>query len=247
MTTRRRRNTAQSTRPWDQQPREPSNWYHRFTIYRDLGPERTFIEVYRIIKGDKASPTSKKTSALPEGWTRAIAKWEWRDRVKDWDDECYAEAEHKVRRTLERKYIDALDVASQVDLASLRKALELIGLPAVYKALEETNAAGTRTVRAGVMPIAHYRGSLGMAEDAVRFIERLTGRRTDPDLMGGLNVGTPSPPAGSEPTAAEMPMAMRDMAWLREMPEMKPADAPGGNGNGNGHKEPHDGGDDHPT
>lgn len=210
-----KRQSKQQAAPWEQQAREPDIWYRRFLAYRDLGPERTLVGAYRVVKGSAASTSSRKNSTVPTSWIRMRDRWEWVERAQLWDREEYARLEQKVRKSLEQHYIDALDLAHQVNAAALRKALELIGMPAVYKAIEEVTAGGAKTVRAGVLPIDHYRGAHSMAEEAIKFIERLTGRRTDPDVMDALGQQRG---VAAEPAIIETPLVLRDMEWLQELP-----------------------------
>lgn len=59
--------------PWDQQPREPSDAFHAFTVYRNLGPKRTYSAV------SKQLGVSSATTSL---WA---TDYSWRDRTTAWD------------------------------------------------------------------------------------------------------------------------------------------------------------------
>jgi len=87
---------------WDRRPGEPSKWFIRFEVYRQLGAERTMLAAYRLT-GNR--PDARK---VPGSWTRVVEVWEWKKRVWAWDDAQIlkareAEAEQR-KRDLEQRF-----------------------------------------------------------------------------------------------------------------------------------------------
>lgn len=65
----------QSVPPWEIQQGEPSKAFHFFTIYRDMGAERTLKKV--ALATGKAEVTINKLSQ----------QWNWQERVRAWSGE----------------------------------------------------------------------------------------------------------------------------------------------------------------
>jgi len=64
---------------WERRPGEPSLWFERFEVYRQLGTQRAMLHAYRLISN---RPDARK---VPGSWARAVAVWEWKMRVEAWD------------------------------------------------------------------------------------------------------------------------------------------------------------------
>ena len=60
-------------RPYDRLPGETAKAYHAFTLYRDMGVERTL---------DSVGKTLQKSVTFLGRWS---SKYEWRDRAEAWD------------------------------------------------------------------------------------------------------------------------------------------------------------------
>ncbi len=74
--------------PWDRQrdedgELEPGRWYHRFTMFRALGHDRSLLRVCNQWRQDKDRKVSTST---PLSWTRASRQWRWLERAESWDE-----------------------------------------------------------------------------------------------------------------------------------------------------------------
>ncbi len=74
--------------PWDRQrdengELEPGRWYHRFTMFRALGHDRSLLRVCNQWRQDKDRKVSTST---PLSWTRASRQWRWLERAEAWDE-----------------------------------------------------------------------------------------------------------------------------------------------------------------
>jgi hypothetical protein len=68
-------------KPWDQWEGEPSNWYGRFVIFRDLGPGRSLAACSRTYCQQRNKPLHPTNVA----WSEAARVWKWRERALAWD------------------------------------------------------------------------------------------------------------------------------------------------------------------
>lgn len=73
---------------------EPLMWFDRFTIYRLLGPDRSYLAAYRQWREEAGKSAKPKT--IPHSWDLNVRKWRWLDRVPSWD-------EHLIRDRMERQ------------------------------------------------------------------------------------------------------------------------------------------------
>lgn len=69
------------SRTWARRPGEPALWYDRFTVYCNLGPNRTLSAAYRHV-AQRDGLTKKK---VPDYWRRQAARWNWAVRAAAWD------------------------------------------------------------------------------------------------------------------------------------------------------------------
>lgn len=123
---------------WDRQLKEPSRAYHHFTLYRDLGPERTL--------GKTSTLTGLTEGALQqESW-----KWNWTERCDQWDahvrnlqdraflSEAARQAKERAKAygALLKKTLKALD---QIDLekATLAQVAQALDIAAKGLRLED--------------------------------------------------------------------------------------------------------------
>lgn len=98
-------------KPWERQKGESEKAYEAFAAYRDMGEKRTFQAV-----ADKL----QKSCTLIRRWS---GQWEWRERVRAYDNELEKEARKKAvadRRAMTERHIG---IAMQLQ----KKALEALG------------------------------------------------------------------------------------------------------------------------
>ena len=74
--------------PWDRQrddngELEPGRWYHRFTMFRALGHDRSMLRVCNQWRRDKARNVGTST---PLSWGHAAERWNWKERAEAWDE-----------------------------------------------------------------------------------------------------------------------------------------------------------------
>lgn len=75
---------TQELHPWERQPDETPKAYEAFTIYRDLGKERTL---------PKVAESLSKSVSLINRWSQA---YRWVERVSAWDNEADRKATAKL-------------------------------------------------------------------------------------------------------------------------------------------------------
>ena len=67
--------------PWERQPGEGPKAYEAFSMYRELGTERSIQKVANLCSKD---------SSLLRRWS---SKWSWRERIRAWDNELLRKAQ----------------------------------------------------------------------------------------------------------------------------------------------------------
>jgi hypothetical protein len=68
---------------WDRLADEPNLWFSRFERYRLAGPDRSLRAAHNAEKADKGK---KRQRSIPGAWSRAAARWNWRERAEAWDE-----------------------------------------------------------------------------------------------------------------------------------------------------------------
>lgn len=96
--------------PWERQPNEGPKAFEAFTIYRDLGKERTI---------PKVAETLRKSVSLMNRWSQANS---WVERVKAWDDEADRQAAQKQLKDIANARVRQRKQAVKMQL----KALQLL-------------------------------------------------------------------------------------------------------------------------
>ena len=98
------------TMPWERQPNEGPKAFEAFTIYRDLGKERTL---------PKVAETLNKSVGLISRWSSAN---NWVERVAAWDDEADRQAAQKQLKDIANARVRQRKQAVKMQL----KALQLL-------------------------------------------------------------------------------------------------------------------------
>lgn len=75
------------TKPWDRLPKEPILWFHRFELYRSLGPNRTFEEACRLATKLESEDEQSETKRPNPSWYDTAKQWQWKERVEAFDME----------------------------------------------------------------------------------------------------------------------------------------------------------------
>lgn len=96
--------------PWERQPDESPKAYEAFTVYRDLGKERTL---------PKVAEQCGKSVSLMSRWSQAHS---WVERVNAWDDEADRKAAQKQLNDIANARVRQRKQAVKMQL----KALQLL-------------------------------------------------------------------------------------------------------------------------
>lgn len=96
--------------PWERQPNEGTKAFEAFTVYRDLGQERTL---------PKVAETLNKSVGLISRWSGAH---KWVERVAAWDDEADRQAAQKQLKDIANARVRQRKQAVKMQL----KALQLL-------------------------------------------------------------------------------------------------------------------------
>lgn len=94
---------AQHTQPsWERLEGESPFWYGRFSLYRDMGPERTKLGAVHLAETKAVAEGRKKQSKRVAGaWNAAIARWQWEARASAYDAEQQRLLEQKLAQDKE--------------------------------------------------------------------------------------------------------------------------------------------------
>jgi hypothetical protein len=81
--------TDATPQPWQRREDEPTLWYDRFLVYRDLGVFRSILEAwkdYRILHDDDINDASQCGNSAPPTWYSNAKKHDWLKRAAAHDD-----------------------------------------------------------------------------------------------------------------------------------------------------------------
>lgn len=111
---------------WERQADEPPEWFARFRIYRDLGPDRSMEAAWRL--WNEARPATERSNAkrAPSGWVGRSKRHDWRERAAAWDVDRRRRAELRAveqSRTAEK----AQDQFIDDELAARRHRVTQLG------------------------------------------------------------------------------------------------------------------------
>lgn len=168
-------------KPWERQPGEPTKAFAAFTVYRDLGPERSLVEVARRLTRSRGLIARWSAPRGPHSYThrgrriRRVTGWGWEERVSAWDRE-----RDRIRR-LQRISQD-IEGDEQDGFAlhlALRKYIECI-------ANRDLSGMSTRQVIRALNQVIRFRMErrrLWYAEEALRlrYLATLEGASSDWD------------------------------------------------------------------
>ncbi len=168
-----------SNQPWTRQrigdDLEPMLWFGRFTLYREMGTERSLLGAV-----NKANKRKKKQSFIPGSWSEASKKWNWKSRAESWD---LAEIERlRIESEADRRQWTA---ARFTDANKLRdRANELLALPVI----RETVQADGKTYIIEPLSSKQLRDAaavLKLADELARITTRETLPKTETDITSG--------------------------------------------------------------
>lgn len=100
-------------RPWERQPGETSKAYAAFSVYRDLGGERTL---------EKAAKELGKSTGTIDRWA---AQWGWKARTEAWDSMPVRKAEEAYTEMTKRIADQHSRIATKL-LAKLETNVDLL-------------------------------------------------------------------------------------------------------------------------
>lgn len=136
-------------KPWERQKGESEKAYEAFAAYRDMGSERTVVAVVERLK---------KSRSLIDRWKD---RWEWKERVRAYDNELEKEARAKavkdrkamterhigIAMQLQKKALEALSSLSVEDMSPkdvkeyIKMATDLERLNRMFE--EQSNGGGS--------------------------------------------------------------------------------------------------------
>lgn len=85
---------------WERLPGEPSHWYSRFEKFRDKGPERRLLQVYRQHLREAGKYDKAATAKVPGAWYDQSKLWHWRMRAEQYDAENRKKRNERNERVL---------------------------------------------------------------------------------------------------------------------------------------------------
>lgn len=108
--------------PWSRQPDEPDRAYEAFTVYRDLGFQRSMSKVQELL--------SDASHSTLDTWSK---RWRWQERVSAWDasiEEEYraqlvkdrrdmAKNHMKLARSIQNKLVTRLNNMTDAEIAKI--------------------------------------------------------------------------------------------------------------------------------
>jgi hypothetical protein len=134
-------------KPWERQKGESEKAFEAFAIYRDMGQERTIAAVVKRLE---------KSRALIDRWKD---RWEWKERVRAYDNELEREARAKavkdrkamtdrhigIAMQLQKKALEALNSLSVEDMSAkdIKEYIKMAtDLERLNRTLEEESSKG---------------------------------------------------------------------------------------------------------
>lgn len=161
------------TQPWQRQRDDDGElegmlWFSRFTLYREMGSERTLLGAVRAHRGEEGY------NSVPGAWSRAFERWSWKTRAEAWD-------QHELDRQAQefREDCDEWRRERFADSRTLReKARQLLRLPVVTRTA--TDDEGMTYVVEAVPPTT-LRAAAGILKTADE-LARITTRETLPKV-----------------------------------------------------------------
>lgn len=79
-------NTLANEQPWDRLEGEPLQWYHRFLLFRDIGPNRKIRKAF-VTDYERTYPNSgKEPPKTTNHWFARAQEYRWIERAAAWDD-----------------------------------------------------------------------------------------------------------------------------------------------------------------
>lgn len=70
-------------RTWHRQPDEPTLWFGRFKTWLHMDRPRSVLAIYN---DERAKKGKSEVTYMPGAWSRAVERYQWRERAKDFDD-----------------------------------------------------------------------------------------------------------------------------------------------------------------
>lgn len=99
------------SKPWERQQGESEKAYEAFSLYLNMGAERTITAVVKELK---------KSRSLIDRWK---VRWDWSERVREYDNDQERKAKKEAEKGLRDMYTRQTKIALSVQSKAL-KALE---------------------------------------------------------------------------------------------------------------------------
>ena len=176
---------------WDRQPNERNLWYARFVQFRDMGPDRSLLELCNRWRDTRGRKRSRCTAM---SWRRACDRGNWVARAESWDEAERARlAELRLQEEgVERKKWAARREALReqehtVGLELLKKAQQMLMFPLATTVSED----GTTVIQPGRWSFATAANVIATADKLLRLaadMETDHTRVTLDDVLAGLPI-----------------------------------------------------------
>lgn len=111
-------NNTNSAAPWERQKGESEKAYEAFSLYRDKGTDRTITAVVKELS---------KSRSLIDRWK---SRWEWEDRVREYDNDQERKVKKEAEKGLRQMYNRQVKVAMTMQAKALA-ALEQLDIEAL--------------------------------------------------------------------------------------------------------------------
>jgi hypothetical protein len=136
-------------KPWERQPGESEKAFEAFSLYLNMGADRTITAVVKQLE---------KSRSLIDRWK---ARWEWSDRVREYDNDKERQArkeaekglrdmyarQTKIAMSVQTKALQALDALNPEDM-SVKDIKEYIKMATDLERLNRSFAAGQHEEKA---------------------------------------------------------------------------------------------------
>lgn len=121
---------------YDQQENEPSKWFAKFLLYRNMpANKRSLLGAYGIYQPQAEKGAKKQYKRVPGAWNRAFELYNWKARAEAYDKKLQAEAEERQRVLQE---LEAAEIARIMTTGYALKHERVKGLDAMARLIEQS-------------------------------------------------------------------------------------------------------------
>lgn len=179
---------SEAGQAWEQLPGENNLWFRRFEAFRRMGPRRAVLGVYNKEREQKGAG---RRESLPQAWSQAAHKWNWRARAEAWDVHQSEKAEAEWERRAKQHRDDEWAARGQL----LDKARQMLVFPLAKTSREEQ--VDGKTIVTTILPTKWtMRDAVAMFELASKLGRLATQQETE---MMAVDLRSAAKEAGLDP------------------------------------------------